>query len=96
MATSPRTALTLVAVLCVTSCSTMEQTYENNPKAVLGAVIGAAAGAGIAAAAGGSPGSLGIDRSRLKVQGYGTASAAASNATPMGRSRNSRVEVTVL
>lgn len=33
----------------------MQQTYENNPKAVLGGVIGAGGGAGIAALAGASP-----------------------------------------
>jgi outer membrane protein OmpA-like peptidoglycan-associated protein len=37
----------------------------------------------------------GIASSRLEVQGYGTASAADSNATAKGRSRNRRVEVTV-
>jgi surface antigen len=40
---------------CVGSCSTLQQGYDNNPKAVLGSLLGAGAGAGIAAAAGGSP-----------------------------------------
>lgn len=47
---------TFAMTLLVSSCATMEQTYEDNPKAVLGAVIGTAAGAGIAAAAGGGAG----------------------------------------
>ena len=34
----------------------MEQTYQDNPKAVLGTLLGAGAGAGIAAAAGGGAG----------------------------------------
>ncbi len=45
----------LVLALPLLSCATAKQTYEDNPKAVLGAVLGAAAGAGIAAAAGGNP-----------------------------------------
>lgn len=40
----------------VSSCATMQQTYENNPKAVLGTVIGVGAGAGLAAIAGGGAG----------------------------------------
>jgi surface antigen len=49
----------LVAVaLVVSSCATMTQTVENNPKAVLGTLIGAGAGAGIAALAGGGPGAI--------------------------------------
>jgi surface antigen len=40
----------------VSSCAAMQQTYGDNPKAVLGGLMGAGAGAGIAAAAGGSPG----------------------------------------
>ena len=39
--------------------------------------------------------SSGIASSRLVVQGYGTTSAADSNATPKGRGRNRRVEITV-
>ena len=37
----------------------------------------------------------GIDPSRMNVQGYGTGSPAATNATVKGRGRNRRVEVTV-
>lgn len=48
----------VVAMLLVSSCATMQQTYEDNPKAVLGTVLGAAAGAGIAALAGGGPGAI--------------------------------------
>lgn len=36
----------------------MQQTYEENPKAVLGSLLGAGAGAGIAALAGGGPGAI--------------------------------------
>ncbi len=39
----------------VASCAGIQQTYKENPKAVLGGVLGAGAGAGIAAAAGASP-----------------------------------------
>ena len=48
-------AIVLLA-FAVSSCASMQQTYKENPKAVLGGLIGAGAGAGIAAAAGGSPG----------------------------------------
>ena len=37
----------------------------------------------------------GIDASRIEARGYGTDSPAAANATPKGRNRNRRVEVTV-
>jgi surface antigen len=46
----------IVLAFAVSSCATMQQTYKENPKAVLGGLLGAGAGAGIAAAAGGSPG----------------------------------------
>jgi len=48
-------AIVLLA-LAVSSCATIQQTYEDNPKAVLGSFLGAAGGAGIAALAGGNPG----------------------------------------
>ena len=48
----------LVFSLLLTSCAEMSETYQDNPKAVLGAVIGLAAGAGIAAAAGGGAGAI--------------------------------------
>jgi surface antigen len=44
--------------LTLSSCASMEQTYQDNPKAVLGTVLGAAAGAGIAALAGGGAGAI--------------------------------------
>jgi hypothetical protein len=54
-----RVAVALLGlVLLTTSCATVKQTYEDNPKAVLGSVLGAAAGAGIAAAAGGNPAAI--------------------------------------
>jgi surface antigen len=59
----PRRALASVApvialALFCSSCSTMVQTYEEHPKAVLGTVLGAASGAGIAALAGGGAGAI--------------------------------------
>jgi surface antigen len=42
----------------LSSCAAMQQTYEENPKALLGGVLGAGAGAGIAALAGGSPAAI--------------------------------------
>jgi surface antigen len=42
----------------LSSCASMQQTYENNPKGVLGGLLGAGAGAGIAALAGGSPAAI--------------------------------------
>lgn len=40
------------------SCATVQETYKENPKAVLGTVVGAAAGVAIVAIAGGTPGSM--------------------------------------
>ena len=49
----------LVAVsLLMTSCATLQQTYEDNPKAVLGSVAGAVVGGGIAALAHGNPAAI--------------------------------------
>lgn len=45
----------VLLTFCVASCATLQQGYENNPKAVLGGLLGAGAGAGIAAAAGANP-----------------------------------------
>lgn len=53
---SQRVALLVLLTFAVSSCATMQQTYEDNPKAVLGGLGGAGAGAGIAALAGASPG----------------------------------------
>ena len=57
-----RTRVTSAAIvlgaLLLSSCSTVENTVEDNPKAVLGTVLGAAAGAGIAALAGGGAGAI--------------------------------------
>jgi len=50
--------LIVVIALLPSSCATMKETYEDNPKAILGSVLGAAAGAGIAAAAGGGAGAI--------------------------------------
>jgi surface antigen len=46
----------ILLAFAMSSCASMQQTYKENPKAVLGGVLGAGAGAGIAAAAGASPG----------------------------------------
>jgi len=51
-------ALLVLLTFAVSSCATMQQTYEDNPKAVLGTIGGAGAGAGIAALAGASPAGL--------------------------------------
>jgi surface antigen len=51
---TPVAGLVSVALL-LTSCATIEQTYDDNPKAVLGSVGGAVLGAGIAALAHGNP-----------------------------------------
>jgi len=49
-------ALVVLLAFAVSSCAAMQNTYQENPKALLGGVLGAGAGAGIAAAAGASPG----------------------------------------
>ena len=46
------------AALLLSSCSTMTEGIQDNPKAVLGSLLGGAAGAGIAAAAGGGTGAM--------------------------------------
>lgn len=46
----------MTLALLSTSCANLKQTYEDNPKAVLGSLGGAALGAGIAAVAGGNAG----------------------------------------
>jgi surface antigen len=46
----------VLLAFAVSSCATIQQTYKENPKAMLGGFLGAGAGAGIAAAAGASPG----------------------------------------
>lgn len=56
--TATRLAPVIALALLCSSCASMMQTYENNPKAVLGSVLGMAAGAGIAAAAGGGAGAI--------------------------------------
>jgi surface antigen len=47
--------LALTLTLTTISCTQLTQTYDNNPKAVLGSLIGAGGGAGIAALAGANP-----------------------------------------
>ena len=44
--------------LLSTSCATVKQTYQDNPKAVLGSVAGAVVGGGIAALAHGNPAAI--------------------------------------
>jgi surface antigen len=54
-----RLAPLLVALtLPFASCATVEQTYRENPKAVLGSLGGAVLGGGIAAIAGGNPAAI--------------------------------------
>ncbi len=53
-----RVAPLALLALGLGSCATARQTYQENPKAVLGAVLGAAAGAGISAAVGGNPAAI--------------------------------------
>jgi len=48
----------LLLATWVASCSTMSNTYQDNPKAILGALGGAALGGGIAALAGGGTGAI--------------------------------------
>ncbi len=55
--TNIRTVAPIVLLAFVlSSCAAMQQSYQENPKALLGGLMGAGAGAGIAALAGGSPG----------------------------------------
>lgn len=49
------TSALLVASLALTSCASIQQTYEDHPKAVLGSVVGGGAAGGIAAIAGANP-----------------------------------------
>jgi surface antigen len=53
-----RVAPIVVLAFVLSSCASMQQTYGENPKAMLGGLLGAGAGAGIAALAGGSPGAI--------------------------------------
>ena len=57
-----RPVCTVAAIVLLTftlsSCASMQQTYGENPKAMLGGLLGAGAGAGIAALAGGSPAAI--------------------------------------
>ena len=46
----------ILVAFAVSSCASMQETYKENPKAVLGGLLGAGAGAGIASAAGAGPG----------------------------------------
>ena len=95
-----RTRAGVAAVVAISlplcSCATMEQTYENNPKAVLGTIIGTAAGAGIAAAAGGGAGWIvggalmggllgGVIGNRLDARDKQMAAAAAQRAFEQNR-----------
>jgi surface antigen len=53
-----RAAVAVLASISVIGCASMKETYQDNPKAVLGTVLGAAAGVAIVAVAGGTPGSM--------------------------------------
>ena len=51
-------AAIVVLAFTLSSCAAVQQSYQENPKAMLGGLLGAGAGAGIAALAGGSPGAI--------------------------------------
>ena len=51
-------AAIVVLAFTLSSCAAVQQSYEENPKAMLGGLLGAGAGAGIAALAGGGPGAI--------------------------------------
>jgi surface antigen len=51
-------AALLGLALLASSCATVKETYQDNPKAVLGSLGGAAVGAGIAALAHGNPAAI--------------------------------------
>ena len=51
-------AALLVLVLALGSCASVQETYRENPKAVLGTIAGAAIGVGAVAIGGGTPGSM--------------------------------------
>src|SRR5512143_915694 len=56
--TAGKAAALVLLTFTLSSCASMQQTYGENPKAMLGGLLGAGAGAGIAALAGGSPGAI--------------------------------------
>lgn len=53
-----KVAAIVLLTFTLSSCASMQQTYGENPKAMLGGLLGAGAGAGIAALAGGGPGAI--------------------------------------
>jgi surface antigen len=57
-ATICNVAAIVLLTFTLSSCASMQQTYQENPKAMLGGLLGAGAGAGIAALAGGGPGAI--------------------------------------
>jgi surface antigen len=92
----------VLLAFAVTSCATIQQTYEENPKAVLGSVLGTAAGAGIAAAAGAGGGWIagaaimggllgGVVGNRLDARDKRLASEAATRAFENNRTGQSSV-----
>jgi surface antigen len=103
MRRNARTLAPLLALaLLVSSCATMVQTVEDNPKAVLGTVLVGAAGAGIAAAAGGGTGAIigaglggaligGLIGNRLDARDKRMAEAAAQQAFENNRAGQSSV-----
>jgi len=56
--TAVKVAAVVLLTFTLSSCASMQQTYGENPKAMLGGLLGAGAGAGIAALAGGSPAAI--------------------------------------
>jgi surface antigen len=53
-----KVAAVVLLAFTLSSCASMQQSYQENPKAMLGGLLGAGAGAGIAALAGGGPGAI--------------------------------------
>ncbi len=95
-------ALAMAVTLPLASCATMQETYQENPKAVLGTVLGTAAGAGIAAAAGGGAGWIvggalmggllgGVIGNRLDARDKRLATEAAARAFEQNRSGQATV-----
>lgn len=56
--TIAKVAAIVLLTFALSSCASLEQQYQDNPKAMLGGLLGAGAGAGIAALAGGSPAAI--------------------------------------
>src|SRR5579862_9658824 len=56
--TLAQVAALVLLTFALSSCASLQEQYQNNPKAMLGGLLGAGAGAGIAELAGGSPAAI--------------------------------------